>query len=125
VAFPFHLEGRLTSRIRIRRIPCLPDTLQYRMLSGDSFLSRIFFLQLLLAVALDRRPTSRRVPPFNHLNSPYTLTSHKGSCMSHVISMFRPGYQTQTVVSELSKIIVCLTAQRFEHSTLVLRFIIK
>jgi hypothetical protein len=39
------------------RIPHLSATLRYRILSGGSFDSQIFFLQLLLAVGLDRRPT--------------------------------------------------------------------
>ncbi len=76
---------------------------------------------LLLAVALDRRSTSRRVPPLNHLSSPYTLTSHKGQCMSNAISMHRSSDPRQTASSDLSKIIPCLVAPRFEHSTLILR----
>ncbi len=83
------------------RIPHLSATLQYSVLPGDSFESPVFFLELLLAVALDRRPASLRVTPLNHLSSPYTLTNHKGRCMSHVISMHRP---RQTAVSDLSEI---------------------
>jgi hypothetical protein len=37
-------------------IPRLSATLRYRVLYEDSFESSIFSLQLLLAVALDRRP---------------------------------------------------------------------
>jgi hypothetical protein len=87
--------------------------LRYRVLSGDSFESPIFFLHLLLAVALDRRPAGRRVSPLNHLRSPCTLTNHKGRCMSHIISIHRPA------VRDLSKVILCLVAPKFEHSTLV------
>ena len=36
--------------------PCLTATFQCGVLSEDSFESPIFFLQLLLAAALDRRP---------------------------------------------------------------------
>jgi hypothetical protein len=68
------------------RIPHLSVTLQYSVLPGDSFETPICFLELLLAVALDRRPAS-----LNHLSSPCTLTNHRGRCMSHVISMHRPG----------------------------------
>jgi hypothetical protein len=39
------------------RIPRLSATLRYRVLSGDSFESPIFSVQLLLAAALGRRPT--------------------------------------------------------------------
>jgi hypothetical protein len=41
--------------------------------------------------------------------------------MSHVISMHRPGDPRQTVVSNVSKVILCLLAPRFEHSTLLVR----
>jgi hypothetical protein len=102
-----------------QRTPHLSATLQYRLLFGDGFESLIFFLQLLLAVALDRNPTWRRVPQLNHLSSPYTLTKHKGPCMSDVISIHHPGDPRQTAVSDLSKVILCLLAQRFEYSTLV------
>ncbi len=47
----------------------------YRMLSGDSFESPIFFLKLFLIVALDRRPAQHRAPPLNHLSSLYTLNN--------------------------------------------------
>jgi hypothetical protein len=43
-------------RKKEERIPRLSATLQYRVLSEDRFSSPIFSLQLLLAVALDRRP---------------------------------------------------------------------
>jgi hypothetical protein len=89
------------------------------VLFGDSFESQIFFLQLLLAVTLGQRPAWRRVPPLNHLSSPYILTNHKGQCMSNAIGMHRPGDPRQTAVSDLSKVILCLVAPSFEHSTLV------
>jgi hypothetical protein len=41
--------------------------------------------------------------------------------MLHVISMHRPGDPRQTAVSTLSKVIQCLVAARFEHSTLTVR----
>jgi hypothetical protein len=104
-----------------RRIPRLSATLRYRMLSGDSFESPIFFLQLWLAVALDRSPTCYRVPPLNHLSSSYTLNRHKDRCMSYVISMNGTVDPRQTVVSNLSEIIRCLVGPRFEYSTLVVR----
>ncbi len=59
------------------------------------------------------------VPPLDHLSYPYTLTNHKGRCMSHVISMHRSGDPRQTVISDLFKVILCLVAPRFEDSTLV------
>jgi hypothetical protein len=49
----------------------------------------------------------------------HTLTSHQGRCMSHVISMHRPGDARQTAVSDWPKIILCLVAPRFEYSSLV------
>jgi hypothetical protein len=52
------------------RLPC------GKMLSGDSFESPIFSLQLSLAVALDRRPAWLRVLPLNHLSFSNTLTNH-------------------------------------------------
>jgi hypothetical protein len=91
---------------------------RYRLLSGGSFENPKSFLQLLLAVALDRRQAWNRVPQLNHLSSPYTLTNHKGRCMSHIISMHRPIDPRQTAFSDLSKIIPCLVAPKFEHSTL-------
>ncbi len=57
-------------RSSLERIHRISATLRYRLLSGDSFESLIFFLQLLLAVVLDRRPACRRVPPLNHLTYP-------------------------------------------------------
>jgi hypothetical protein len=45
------------------RIPCLSATLRCGVLSEDSFISPIFSLQLLLVVALDRRPAWLRVLP--------------------------------------------------------------
>jgi hypothetical protein len=69
---------------------------RYWALFGDSFERPIFFLQLLLAVALERRPARCRVPPLNHLSSEYTLTNHKGRCISHVISMHHPGVWSET-----------------------------
>jgi hypothetical protein len=93
--------------------------LAYRVLSGDSFESPIFFLHLLPAVALDRRSAGRRVSPLNHLHSPCTLTNHKGRCMSHIISMHRPGDPRKTAVRDLSKVILCLVAPKFEHGTLI------
>jgi hypothetical protein len=94
---------------------------RYRVLSRDNFVSPIFFLQLLLAVALDRRPVSCRVPPLNRLSSLRPLTNHKGRCMSDIISIPRPGDPRQTTVSDSSKVILCLAAPRFEHSTLLVR----
>jgi hypothetical protein len=41
--------------------------------------------------------------------------------MSHVISIYRPGDPRQTAVGDLSEVILCLVAPRFEHSTLVVR----
>jgi hypothetical protein len=41
--------------------------------------------------------------------------------MSHVISMHRLDDQRQTAVSDLSEVIVCLVAPRFEHTTFVVR----
>jgi hypothetical protein len=64
------------------------------VLFGDSFESLIFLLQLLIAVSLERKPACRRV---------------------------RPGDLRQTAVSDLSKVILCPVALRFEHSTLVAR----
>ncbi len=84
----------------------------YRVLSTDSLESPIFFLQLLLAVAPDRMSAWHRFPLLNHLSSPYTLTNHKGRCMSHVLSMHRPGDSRQTAVSDFSKFILCLLAKR-------------
>jgi hypothetical protein len=71
--------------------PALWAALRYRVLSGDSLESPTFFLQLLLVIALGRRPAWCRVSPLNHLSSAYTLTNHKGEGVSHVISMHRPG----------------------------------
>jgi hypothetical protein len=115
------IDDRYETRMwkKEERIPRLSAILRYRVLSGGSFESPIFVLQLLLVVALERRPAWRRVPPLNHFSSLYTLTSHKGRCMSHVISMHRPGDPRQTAVSNLSKVIVFLVASRFQHSTLV------
>ncbi len=106
------------------RIPRLSATLQYRVLSEDRFDSPIFSLQLLLAVALDRRPVWHRVLPPNRLSFPYTLTNHilvtrTGVC-HNVVSMYRPGGTRQITVSDLSKVVVCLVAPRFERSTLIL-----
>jgi hypothetical protein len=104
---------------RKERIPRLPTTLRYRVLSRDSFESPIVFRQLLLVVALDRKPARRTVLPLNHLTFPYTLTNQKNQCMSHVISMHRPDDPRETAVSDSSKVILCLVVRRFEHSTLV------
>jgi len=41
--------------------------------------------------------------------------------MSHVINMHRPGDTRQTATIDLPKVIRCLVAPRFEHSTLVVR----
>jgi hypothetical protein len=108
--FYFELSMLDVSLIWLNSFPCTKKerkntpTLRYRVLFGDSFETIIFFLQLLLAVALNRRPAWRRVPPLNHFSSPYTLThyitSRKVRCMSHVISMPRPRDPKQTVVSE-------------------------
>jgi hypothetical protein len=57
----------------------------------------------------------------SRLCSLYTLTSHRGRCMSHVISMHRVGDPRQTAVKDLSRFIPCLAAPRFEHSSLVVR----
>ncbi len=105
-------------RIRCRKKEKAPRpsaTLWYRMMSGDSFERPIFFLELLLVVALDRRPAWRRVPSLNHLSSPYTLTNQKSRCMSHVISTHRPGDPT------CPRSFYVWIAPRFEHSTLIVR----
>ncbi len=60
------------SLVRRRRRPAL----RYRMLYADSYESSIFFLQLFLAVAMNRRPAWRGVPWLNPLSSPYTLSNH-------------------------------------------------
>ncbi len=39
--------------------------------------------------------------------------------MSHVITTHRPGDPRQTGTYDLSKVILCLVALRFEHNTLV------
>jgi hypothetical protein len=104
---------------RKERIPRLSATLRYTVLSEDSFVSLIFFRQLLLVVALERKPAWRRIPLFNLLTFSYTPTNHSNQCMSHVISMHRPDDPRQTAVSDLSKVILCLVPRRFEHSTLV------
>ncbi len=106
-------------RKKQERIPRLSASLRYGLLFGASFESLRFFLQLLLAVALDRTPFQRRVPLLNHLSFPYTQTSHKVGCMSHVISMHRLDDPRQTAVSDLSKVILRLVAPRFDHSTLI------
>ena len=59
-----------------RRTLRLSATLRYRVLPESSFISPISSLQLLLAVALDRRPAWRRVHSLNRLSSPYILTNH-------------------------------------------------
>jgi len=41
--------------------------------------------------------------------------------MSYVISIHRPGDPRQTVVSDSSKVILCLVTPRFEDSSLVVR----
>jgi hypothetical protein len=41
--------------------------------------------------------------------------------MLHVVSMHRPVDPGQTAVTELSKVIPCLVAPKFEHSTLAVR----
>jgi hypothetical protein len=81
-------------------------TLWYRVLSEDSVETLIFFLQLLIAVALGRRAAGRKVLLFNQLSSPHTLTNHKAR---------------QAGLSNFSKVILYLVAPRFEHSTLILR----
>jgi hypothetical protein len=82
--------------------------LRYKVLCRDSFGSPIF----LLVVALDRKPVWRRISPLNHLSFLYTLTSKKGRCMSHLISMHLLGDPRQTAVSDLHKIILCPVAPR-------------
>ncbi len=69
------------------------------VLSEDSFLSRIFFLQLLRAAALDRRPADR------------------------TISMHRPDDPRQTVVSDLFYVWWCrgsntVRAKQHNHSAI-------
>ncbi len=81
-------------------------TLRYRVLSEDSVESPIFSLQLLIAVALGRKPAGYKVPLLNQLSFPYTLTNHKAR---------------QTAVSDFSKVILYLVAPRFEHCTSILR----
>ncbi len=94
--------------LKERQICCNYDFafFTYRELFGDSFFSPIFFLQLSLTVALDRRPARQRVPPLNHLSSTYTLTNHKDAYISHAISMHRPGNPRKTAVSDLTKVIL-------------------
>ncbi len=60
---------------------------------------------------LDRRLAWHRVLPLDHLSSSYTLNSHQGLCMSHIIILLRPSDPIQTVI-------VCLVAPRFEQCTL-------
>jgi hypothetical protein len=72
---------------------------RYKVLSGDSFESPIFFLQLLLAVAPDTRA---------------------GVYHTYVISMHRPGDLCQKAISALSKAILCLVVPRLEHCTLII-----
>jgi len=59
---------------------------------------------------LDRRLAWHRVLPLDYLSFSYTLNSHQGRCMSHIISMHRPSDSIQTVI-------VCLVAPRSKHST--------
>jgi hypothetical protein len=94
---------------------------RYRVLSGDSFENPIFLLQLSLAAALDRRQAWNRVPPLNHLSSPYILTNDEDRCMSNVMSMHHLGDPRQTALSNLYQIIPCLAAPKFEHSALAVR----
>ncbi len=51
------LKRKLLKLVMNERIPRLSPTLRYRVLSEDSSESPMFSLQLLLAVAVDRRPT--------------------------------------------------------------------
>ncbi len=94
--------------------------LRYRVLSGDSFESLIFFLRVLLVVALDRRSAGRRVSLLNHLSFPYTRTNRKGQCMSHVITTHHPGDPRQTVVSDLPKVILCLVVPILAFCSVIL-----
>jgi hypothetical protein len=106
------------------RIPCLLATLRYKVLSRDSLESPIVFLQLLLAVTLKRRPACRRAEFLFSITwapHPYWLATRTGGCISHVISMHCLSDPKQTVISDLSKVILYLVAPRFEHSTLVVR----
>ncbi len=98
--------------VKSERIPHLSATLRSRVLSGDNYVSPIFFLQLFLAVALDRRSVWRGFLPLNHSSSP---------CMSHLISMHRPGDSRQTAVSNLFKVILDLVAPKFKHNTFLVR----
>jgi len=41
--------------------------------------------------------------------------------MSHLISMYRLGDPSQTAVSDLSKVILCLMVPTFEHTTFAVR----
>jgi hypothetical protein len=84
-------------------------TLRYRVLSGDSFESPIFFPTTLTNCSSGQKTGLTQ-------NSLYTLANHKGRCMSHVISMHRSGDLGPTAVSDLSKVIPCLVASRFEHT---------
>jgi hypothetical protein len=74
----------------------------------------------------------KRIPPYGigcclktvslaRYFSPYTLTNHKGRCMSHVINMHRLGDSRQTAINDLSKVTPCLVTPRFKHSALVVR----
>jgi hypothetical protein len=109
---------------RRRRISRLSATFQCRVMSEDIFSSPIFFLQLFLAVALDRRLAWLRVLPLNYLSSPCTLTNHILAtrafwCMSTTQSVCcRTGDPRQIAVSDLSRVILWLVVPRFEHSTL-------
>ncbi len=99
----------------------LSTFLAFDVFTFDVFTFDIIRGILLLPVAMDRRPAWREVPPLNYLSPPYTVTSHKGRCISHIIIMHRPADPRQTVVSDLSNVILWLVAPRFEHSTLLVR----
>jgi hypothetical protein len=100
-------------------MPCLSATLQYGAFSGDSFENLIFYLQLILAVVLDRRRTWARILPLNRVSSPRTLTNHNSFFyMNHIVSVLSTGNPRQTTVSDLFRVIVCLKTMTFERSTL-------
>jgi hypothetical protein len=75
------------------------------------FGSTIFFLQLLLAVAVGRRPAWCRVLPLNHLKAPHT--NHKGRWISQ-----RSQYASYGWSENKQPLVTC---PRFEHSAFAVR----
>jgi hypothetical protein len=58
-------------------------------------------------------------------SSPYTLTNHKGRCMSHVISMHRPGDPRQTGVRDFHSTIAALIKAEISLATVAIAFFSK